>query len=154
NYPARDYTVQYRETDFNFISRLLEQIGVYYFFEHENGKHTFVMADTSVEHKAAPGLAQARFRALSPTDYESDVITGWSIAHEIRPARYSLSAFNFETPNSNLAVSVDSVHAPDGAAKYEVYDYPGDYQKRDDGDTLVSLRIEEQETQLVTIRGT
>ncbi len=152
-YPQREFTVQYRETDFNFVSRLLEQVGIFYFFEHENGKHTFVMADASTEHRPNPGLAQARFRAVAPNDYEADVISGWSVAHELRPAKYSLAAFNFETPNTDLNVTVDSVHVPEGAAKYEIYDYPGDYQKRDDGDTLVGLRIEEQETQLVTVRG-
>ena len=152
-YPPREYTVQYRETDFNFVSRILEQAGIFYFFQHENGKHTLVLADTPTEHPPCVGLAPARFRALSPTDYEADVISGWAVAHEIRPARYSLGAYNFEAPNANLLVNVDSVHATPATAKYEIYDFPGDYQKRDDGEKLVSLRIEEQETQTITIHG-
>ena len=153
-YPAREYTVQYRETDFNFISRLLEQCGIFYFFEHENGKHTLILADSAAEHRPCPGLPRARFRALAPGDYEAEVFTSWSMSHEIRPARYALSTYNFETPSANLTVSVDSVQAAESSRKFEVYDYPGEFQKRADGEALVGVRIEEQETQLVTARGT
>lgn len=54
SYDARDYCVQYRERDFNFICRLLEEEGIYYFFEHENNKHTLILADTPEEHKPCP----------------------------------------------------------------------------------------------------
>jgi type VI secretion system secreted protein VgrG len=153
-YPAREYTVQYRETDFNFVSRLLELCGIFYFFEQENGKHTLVLADSAAEHRPCPGLPQARFRALGPGDYEAEVFSSWSMSHEVRPAKYELSAYNFETPSANLRVSINSVQAPESARKFEVYDYPGEFQKRADGEALVGVRIEEQETQLVTVRGT
>ena len=115
-FPAREYTVQYRETDFNFISRLMEQFGIFYFFEHENGKHTLVFADAAAEHKPCPGLAEARFRALAANDYEPDVITAWAVAHEVRPAKYSLGSYNFEAPNASLLVNVESVHATESTA--------------------------------------
>ena len=153
SYPAREFTVQYRETDFNFVSRLLEQVGIYYFFEHQNGKHTLVLADAPSEHQPCPGLPQARFRALSPDDYEQEVVSSWGVEHEIRPGRYALGAYNFEAPNANLLVNVDSVHVVAPGAGREIYDYPGDYQKRDEGEKLVSLRIEEQETQAITVHG-
>ena len=152
-YPAREYTVQYRETDFNFVSRLMEQCGIFYFFEHENGKHTLVMADAPAENKPCPVLAEARFRALAPDAYEKDVVTSWSLAYEIRPTKYSLAAYNFETPNANLMVNVETLHSTEGARTFEVYDYPGDFQKRADGESLVAVRIEEQEAQLIIARG-
>ncbi len=152
-YPAREYTVQYRETDFNFVSRLLEQSGICYFFEHENGKHTLVMTDSGTEHRPCPGLPQGRFRALAAGDYEADVVSAWSLGYELRPAKYALGAYNFESPNTNLTVNVESLHAPETLRPYEIYDFPGDFQKRDEGEALVGIRIEEQEAQFATVTG-
>lgn len=153
-YPPREYCVQYRETDFNFVSRLMEQCGIYYFFEHENGKHTLVMADTSVENAPFPGFEQAKYRPSKGDHYEKEIVTSWAHTMELRPTKYALGAYNFETPNVNLGVNVESMFAPEKGAKFEVYDFPGGYVKRADGEGLVRLRIEEQEAQMVTIRGT
>ena len=60
SYEPRDYTVQYRESDFNFISRLLEEEGIYYFFEHEENLHRLILADSPVENKPCPAQAEAR----------------------------------------------------------------------------------------------
>ena len=57
--PTLEYCVQYRETDFNFVSRLMEQYGIYYFFEHSDGKHTLVLADAKSSHKTVPGLSSS-----------------------------------------------------------------------------------------------
>jgi type VI secretion system secreted protein VgrG len=152
-YPLREFTVQYRETDFNFVSRLMEQLGIYYFFEHENGKHTLVLADVSVENPAFPDFEKARFRASKGDSYESEIVTQFAQSVEIRPTKYALGSYNFETPNVNLGVNVESMFAPEKGTKYEVYDFPGGYLKRVDGEGLVKLRIEEQEAQMVTFRG-
>ena len=65
-----EYCVQYRETDFNFISRLMEQYGIFYFFEHDNGDHTMKLGDSSSVHNLCPGQAIAGFNlataALTP----------------------------------------------------------------------------------------
>ncbi|HVJ16659.1 MAG TPA: type VI secretion system tip protein TssI/VgrG, partial [Polyangiaceae bacterium] len=153
-YPERDYVVQYRETDFNFMSRLLEDAGIWYFFEHENGRHTLVLCDSSAEHHPCPSQEKARItRSQVDGNRMLDVITAWSVGHELRPGRYALGAFNFETPNTNLGVNVESVYDSPTGAKPEVYDFPGGYTKRADGDTLVRLRIEEEEAQALQIRG-
>src|SRR5208283_1630215 len=62
--PTLEYCVQYRETDFNFVSRLMEQYGFYYFFEHADGKHTLVLADAKSSHAPAPGLATVNYNPL------------------------------------------------------------------------------------------
>ena len=64
-YPERDYVVQYRETDFNFVSRLLEDAGIWYFFEHENGRHTLVLGDSSAEHKPVAEPGEGAHHALA-----------------------------------------------------------------------------------------
>jgi type VI secretion system secreted protein VgrG len=153
-YPVREYVVQYRETDFNFVSRLLEDAGIWFFFEHENGRHTLVLCDSSNEHQPTPSQEKARItRSTNENDRQLDVITAVSVGHELRPGRYALGAFNFETPNTNLGVNVESVYASPTGAKPEIYDFPGGYARRADGETLVRLRIEEEEAQALQIRG-
>jgi type VI secretion system secreted protein VgrG len=153
-YPVREYVVQYRETDFNFVARLLEDAGIWFFFEHDNGRHVLVLCDNGSEHQPVPSQAKARLtRTVMENDRQLDVITAFSVGHELRPSRYALGAFNFETPNTNLGVNVESVYASPTGAKPEIYDFPGGYGKRPDGETLVRLRIEEEEAQALQIRG-
>jgi type VI secretion system secreted protein VgrG len=154
-YPVREYCVQYRETDFNFVSRLMEQYGIFYFFEHTNGTHTLVLADGNAEFNPCPSQSQVRYQTtLGATRADEDVVTGWRQEQEMRPAKYSLMDFNFETPPVNLQVNVDSVLPPPGGMKFEIYDYPGEYLVRDVGETLATVRIEEEETQTVLTNGT
>jgi len=147
-----DYCVQYRETDFNFISRLLEEEGIYYFFEHEDGKHTMVLADSPREHKPCPNKAKIRYRLSAGTREEEDMISELEKTQEIRPGEYTLNEFNFEIPSTDLKVNVPGKQklAP---GKREVYTFPGVYEKRNEGDRLVKIRMEEEEAQITTITG-
>src|SRR5205823_5928550 len=78
-YEPKDYCVQYRETDFNFISRLMEQEGIYYFFEHKNGKHTLVLADAISAHNPFKGYKEIIFHEAQGGGVEKQVITNWSL---------------------------------------------------------------------------
>ena len=80
------------------------------------------------------GLEEARYRASKGDNTEPDVITSWTMSVALRPSKDSLAAYNFETPNANLIVQVESLQAP-GARTFEVYDYPGGYVKRPKGRT-------------------
>lgn len=151
-YEARDYTVQYRETDFNFVSRLLEEEGIYYFFEHEEKKHTLVLADSPMEHKPCHGQETARCRLSSGGPMEEDMVASLKVAKEIRAGKYSINDFNYEIPNADLKVSVDSKHVL-GPGEREIYDYPGQYAKRKEGDHLATIRIEEEEARITTLSG-
>src|SRR5437870_4133074 len=85
-YSQREYCVQYRETDFNFVSRLIEQEGIYYFFEHENGKHTLVLADSISAHKPFTGYAEVTFHELEKGAATGrEVITNWVMEKEVQP---------------------------------------------------------------------
>lgn len=79
SYEPREYCVQYRETDFNFISRLMEQYGIFYFFEHAQGKHTLVLADASGAHQDCPGQAKASYKHSGGALLKEDVITSWQM---------------------------------------------------------------------------
>jgi type VI secretion system secreted protein VgrG len=147
SYPVREYCVQYRETDFNFVARLMEQYGIFYYFEHENGKHTLVLADTPAAHQPCPNQPRARFQSAigAGVNIPDDVVTAWDVEHRFRAGKWAMTDYNFETPSVNLAVQVESVHPAPGGMKLEIYDYPGEYLKRAEGEFLARTRIEEEE---------
>ena len=153
-YPVREYCVQYRETDFNFVSRLMEQYGIFYFFEHSNGSHTLVLADSNGAFEACPGQSEIRYQTtFGATRLDEDIISGWTQEQEMRSGKYSLMDFNFETPPLNLQVNVDSVLPPPAGMTFEIYDYPGEYVIKDVGESLATVRIEEEETLTVLTNG-
>jgi len=153
SFPQREYCVQYRETDFNFVSRLMEQYGIFYFFEHSDGKHVLVLGNTPDAELACDPASATFHGATGATVGPDDVVTEFTMEQEVRPAKYTLNDYNFETPSGNLVASVGSVYPALVGTSLEIYDYPGDYQKRGDGDALVKLRIEEEETQRSVLRG-
>ncbi len=152
SYSPREYCVQYRETDFNFVSRLLEEEGIYYFFQHEDGKHTLILADDAGEHKACPELEVARCRPHEGGTYEEDMIDSLGVKQEIRAGKYTLNDFNFEMPNTSLK-SEEPSNQKLGPGEREYYDYPGLYGKKSEGDRLTKIRMQEEEAQITTLRG-
>jgi type VI secretion system secreted protein VgrG len=153
SFSPREYCVQYRETDFNFVSRLMEQYGITYFFEHADGRHTLVLVNSPTAH---PDAAPSAVRFHAPTGAivaPDDVVSEFTKVQEIRPAKYALTDYNFETPSVSLDVSVSSVNAAPEASKFEIYDYPGEYLKKAEGDAVVKMRIEEEESQAVIVHG-
>ena len=147
-----EYCVQYRETDFNFVSRLMEQEGIFYFFRHTPDKHLLVLADQKGAYKDC-----VEKEVDFPTDYSGiavkDHITAWEHRWEFRPGKWAQTDYNFETPSDNLlAQTQTSISLPD-AKKFEVFDYPGEYAKKSDGDAEVKLRMEEEEAQYDVVHG-
>jgi type VI secretion system secreted protein VgrG len=153
SFEPREYCVQYRETDFNFVSRLMEQYGIWYFFEHEADKHTLVLANAPTAHQPCPAQAQARYEHTAGALQEEDIITRWQVEQELRPGKYALTDYNFETPSTSLAVNTTSIVHMDSNHKYEIYDYPGEYLKKAQGEQLVKLRMEEEEAWHLIVRG-
>jgi type VI secretion system secreted protein VgrG len=145
-YEKWDYCVQYRETAFNFVSRLMEQEGIFYFFEHEKDKHTLVMADRPSTHKPCPAQPKGRLDYTAAALLQEDVVHDWHLEQEFRTGKYSLKDYNFETPSANLEVKEPSIISVDGNSRYEIYDYPGEYEKKGDGETIAKTRMQEEET--------
>jgi type VI secretion system secreted protein VgrG len=148
NPAKRVYCVQYRETDFQFITRLMEEEGIFYFFQHENGKHTMVLANSPSAHEECPNQATVRYELTAGGWQDDDVITEMRVRHAFEPAKYSQVDYNFETPSTSLLVGVG------GGSPYELYDYrQGEYRTRGDGDTLARLRLQETLAPQVTVHG-
>jgi type VI secretion system secreted protein VgrG len=152
SYDKRDYCVQYRETDFNFISRLLEDEGICYFFDHEKGKHTLVLADTTEDFKPCPKQEDARYQMTTGGWLDEDVITGFEKRQEITASKYTHTDYNFKTPATDLKVEVTSQQAI-VPKELEIYDFPGEYDKRALGEKRSNLRIQEEELKITTITG-
>jgi type VI secretion system secreted protein VgrG len=153
SYRTWTYCVQYRETDFNFVSRLMEQEGIYYYFLHEDGKHTMVLADGASSHDRASGYEQVPYYPPEEGGQrERDHVSGWSLRKDVQPGAYTLRDFDFEKPRADLEVRLNTPFEH-SLADYEVYDYPGEYTARGDGDTYAKLRLEELQCQFERVEG-
>ncbi len=153
NYREWEYCVQYRETDFNFVSRLLEQEGIYYYFTHDDGKHNLVLSDGDEAHQSLPTDSVIDYYPPdSSAVRDKDYIYGWNVTKQVLPGKYQLNEFDFKNPKAKLETKSDLVKKHK-VADYEIYDYPGEYTKTDDGDKYVQARIEELHCQYEQAQG-
>ena len=142
-YAPRDYVVQYRETDLEFVTRLMAQEGIYYFFTHEPTKHVLVLADSFSAHKEVKGYEKVPFHgAYNRGNATVDHIDMWHSEQEIQSGTVVLKDFNFKTPKEGLLAkrSAPNEHA---MADFEIYDYPGKYLTSSEGEAYARLRHEE-----------
>ena len=182
-YEKRDFCVQYRETDFSFASRLMEEEGIFYFFQHEDGKHTMVVADSPAAFPDLPGESEIIYEELEGGVRDDNRIWAWERAQEARSSKCLLWDHTFELPHKHLEAEsplLDSVQAGKethklkvkGSDPWELYDWPGAYAQRFDGinrsggeqqgelqkifqdnSRTVEIRMDEQATLAVTARG-
>ena len=150
-YVTREYCVQYRESDFAFVSRLLEEEGIFYFFEHAESKHTMVLADVPTAIKAGP-VPKLAAASSATAAYGEQYITEFEIEDQVASGKVSLTDYNFETPSTSLLANATSnINGSD--AKLELFDYPGGYAKKGDGSSLAVVRIEEAEVMAKVFSG-
>jgi type VI secretion system secreted protein VgrG len=150
-YRTWNYCVQYNETDFDFISRLMEQEGIYYFFTHEKGKHVLVLADAIGAHEKYPGFGEIVYLPdLKQGAVIDKSLNSWTATQSMMPDRYAMQDFDFENPKVNL-LSVNK--KPDKHAwpldDPEIFDYPGEYVIREEGERYVKVRLEELQCQRI-----
>jgi type VI secretion system secreted protein VgrG len=147
-YTAREYCVQYQESAFDFISRLMEDEGIFYFFEHTADKHTLVLADDADAHAACAGLTAARVQQSASPGADEDIVTACFLEQQVTPDAYALGDFHFETPSTSLHVSVNG-----STGKQRIYEYPGGYTKTDAGEKKASLRLTAHELPARLLKG-
>ena len=153
SYRPWTYCVQYRETDLNFVHRLLEHEGIYYYFEHTDGKHTLVLADSRSAHSPAPGYEQVTYfppDRITPHDQER--IEDWRVAKEVLPGAFAHDSFDFTAPRKNLLARRN---APKGhaLAGLEVFDYQGNYTETSQGENYARIRLEERQADYETAQA-
>ena len=151
SYPTREYCVQYRETAFDFVSRLLEEEGIFYFFEYAAGKHTLVLADATSAYADCDPHSEPEFRPELP---DAAVVTAWQRRHEFRSGKYAHTDYNFTTPSTNLLASASTTVSLADIAKYELFDYPGNHAATADGSARSTVRMQEAEVGYDTATGT
>jgi len=150
SYKPREYCVQYQETAFHFVSRLMEDEGIFYFFRHEDGKHTLVIADDMDAHESCPGLEYARMRYASLEDRTDDIfITDCTLEQQIIPNKYATEDFNFKSPDADLLTDVNGKEK----GKFRIYEYPGNFELTSDGEKIADKRIEMYELPQKLLKG-
>lgn len=146
DYPPLEYCVQYRESDFDFVCRLLEEAGIYFYFKHKADGHTMVLADSSKAHQPAPGYESVEFDGGPDARNGNDErVRSWCEAGEIQSARQTLSDYDYlqsaASVNGALLVKAQAESGYfDG--DFEQFDYPGRYSSGADGNSLARARLE------------
>ena len=151
-FPKYDYCVQYRETDFNFASRLMEQEGIYYYFTHTADKHTMVLVNSPSAHEPNPWQETFQFRDSIDGQLEFEAVTQWQTTKEIQSGKVVLRDYDFESPALDLQVQAAATR-PKASELLEHYDYPGNYVKKPGGDRYSKLRIEELQARYSRVHG-
>ncbi len=153
SYSTWTYCVQYRETDLNFVCRLMEQEGIYFFFTHDDGQHTLVMADSCSAHEACQGDPVPFIAPEDVSRADIERIHTWTLTQEIQPGVYVHDDYDFERPSVELRArkAVPREFTPSDS---EIYDYPGEYLQKADGEASAAVRIDEFAAQFETAQAT
>jgi type VI secretion system secreted protein VgrG len=130
----------------------MEQEGIYYYFTHENRKHTLVLADAKSSHDPFPGYKEIPFRPLEQPLTEREYVWDWTMEYTVQPGAYSLNDYDFTAPRKGL-LALAIIPRNHAASEYEVYDYPGEYTEPDDGAQYSQTRIEELQAQHEVVRA-
>ena len=148
-HPSREYCVQYRESDLDFISRLMEEEGIYYYFEHAENTHVLVMTDHASVHPPVTGSGVLPYQPRNAGRVTNEHLFGFHYRERLRPGTATLRDYNFKRPAQDL----EGRQQGDSAAGLEVYDYPGSYETAAFGETLARIRLQELRTPAQTAAG-
>lgn len=147
-FTPREFCVQYRESSLNFVSRLLEEEGIAYYFTHTASKHTLVLVDDTNSWGSCTGLSSARYTGAGPTYGADDAILECALEEAVGVAEYKCDDFNFTIPATQLLASAGT--APNHLS---IYDYPGLYSTQSEGEQVVDRRLAELKSSARILRG-
>lgn len=160
-----DYCCQYRESDFNFISRLMEAEGLFYYFEHSQERHVMVITDAVMSYQDLPGHSNVRVLQHGGHQENEDFIRHWEHRIELLSSKWTTRDYHFEMPRATLEVEEPALHAVDASHHLATYDFPGEYAQkfnetsqrlgdvRPEGEKLIKLRMEAEEMNYKVISG-
>lgn len=142
SYSSQEYVVQYNESDFNFVSRIMEQEGIYYYFTHTNGKHSMILADDS---SVQPSVGDVPFYEKEESANIIDVegIVKWENYRKVRTGGISLGDFDFTTPSKNLS-SVTADPKTSSLSSLQKFNYPGKYSEQANGKNYTKILMEKE----------
>ena len=146
-YLKREYCVQYRETDFAFVSRLMEEEGIYYYFEHHEDRHVMKLVDASSAHPSlehAPSIPY--YEPGKQVRVEDEFIHAWTFTQDIQAGEHVLDDYDFTKPKAELLVK-SRLAQPHERSTYDIFDWPGEYHEVGDGEHYVQTRLDELHTE-------
>src|SRR5882762_510618 len=139
------YCVQYRETDLAFCGRMMEHYGIYYFFEHADGKHTLVMADSRTSHKSIPDLPKLPFiQRHTGANRREQHVHSWVSDRKLRTGKVHFNDYDYLQPKKNLKAPKESGEKY-AHSKLEVYDYHHKYDEKDKGENHAQFRLQAEQ---------
>lgn len=145
SYDSQEYVVQYNESDFNFVSRIMEQEGIYYYFSHTNGKHILVLVD---DNSVLPECGEVPYFDKEDISYNNELegITVWENYRKIRTGGVSLTDYDFTTPTKNLdSITADPKTSSLSALKK--FNYPGKYSEKARGTDYTKILMEKENSE-------
>jgi type VI secretion system secreted protein VgrG len=137
SYTPREYCVQYGETDFAFVSRLLEEEGIFWFFTHEEGKHTLVLGDSNDAFAQIPNGPKINYLGQQMGERELHGIRSGQVCMQAVAGVYRATDYEFTTPTTSLYSQAEAVAGP-----RSMYEHPGSYNAKARGDTLTKQRVD------------
>ncbi len=140
-FPKRELTVQYRESTFDFLQRLMEEEGIYYFFDHSRGRHDLVLCDSRGNHDPFPGAETVRWLPSGSGTTNDEHLSDWAGVKEFSATSAVLADFDFTKPRTPLQAS--GVDPLEFSQRFEFFDYPGKFAEQADGERLARIRAEE-----------
>lgn len=147
-YEAREYCVQYRETDLDFIDRLMQEEGIYYYFDHEPNVEKMVLIDDMGKHVSIAEPSDLEYRDYSMRSTHESVdpyVFSWSGQENVRSAKVVLEDYNFTTSTATLTSENKTTRKPHYLdEKNERYDYPGHFRSADLGEHRARVRMESE----------
>jgi len=152
-YAKRTYCVQYRETDFNFVCRLMEEEGIFFFFRHTEDKHELVLADASSSHQPLEGFANIPFDDDPKQIVGAAVVSQWRMRHEIQTGKVTLRDYDFLAPATDLTSTTAASSRSHAENDREVYDYPGLHAVKADGNARAVVRLGAAESAFARFSG-
>lgn len=143
-HPPREYCVQYRESDFNFVSRLLEDEGIYYWFQDKDGKETLTFTDTLAAHESVAGCESLPYGAVMSAAPDLEYVSEWRVHHAIETHNWVLADYDFKHPSRPLQKqAVKQMTGFDDFSGLENYDYPGGFVTAEHGESRATSRADE-----------
>lgn len=154
SYVTRTYCVQYRESDFDFISRLMEEEGMYYYFQQVGDKEKLVLCDDVSAHSPIPNNAEIDFHfAEAQYRRRHDHVFEWSEATHLTSGKVTLDDFNFETPRSELKTTKAIPKGQHSFKSFEIYDHPGHYMTTGHGDARSRVKMQAEAVRHMKSQG-
>lgn len=151
-YPPREYCVQYRESDLDFVNRLLEKEGLTTFFRHDDDRHTLIITDSPTGHHAENALTTLPYRPGELVNADSDVIASWASERRVLTSAVTLDDFDFMKPRTSLRAGTIGPRE-DGLPPLERFDYPGGYTVPRQGEEYTRDAVEQLEAEEYEYRG-